>query len=82
MQKQTIPNFGKVIEDAYTQHFRIPYFKMVSWDYAIDYEGNPVLIEANIPTGQIDFDQLNIGPILANTRTEFWIMYIRVNHYR
>jgi hypothetical protein len=55
---------------------------MVSWDYAIDYEGNPVLIEANIPTGQIDFDQLNIGPILANTRTEFWIMYIRVNHYR
>lgn len=63
---QKIPCFDKVIEDAFTQHFRIPYFKMVSWDYAIDYEGDPVLIEANIPTGQIDFHQFNIGPIFGD----------------
>ncbi|WP_161485689.1 hypothetical protein [Gracilibacillus timonensis] len=38
---------------------------MVSWDYAIDKNGDPVLIEANIPTGQIDFHQINIGPIFG-----------------
>nr|WP_262361303.1 hypothetical protein [Gracilibacillus timonensis] len=53
------------MKDAFRQHCRIPYFKMVSWDYAIDKNGDPVLIEANIPTGQIDFHQINIGPIFG-----------------
>lgn len=60
-----IPSYKELIEDAFRQHCRIPYFKMVSWDYAIDKEGDPVLIEANIPTGQIDFHQINIGPIFG-----------------
>lgn len=65
-KNKRIPHFDSVIEDAYTQHYRIPYFKMVSWDYAIDPNGDPVLIEANIPTGQIDFHQFNIGPIFGD----------------
>lgn len=60
-----IPSYTNLINEAFEQHCRIPYFKMVSWDYAIDSEGDPVLIEANIPTGQIDFHQINIGPIFG-----------------
>lgn len=60
-----LPSYKKMIDDAFRQHSRIPYFKMVSWDYAIDKDGDPVLIEANIPTGQIDFHQINIGPIFG-----------------
>lgn len=60
-----VPSYNELINDAFRQHCRIPYFKMVSWDYAIDSEGDPVLIEANIPTGQIDFHQINIGPIFG-----------------
>lgn len=61
-----IPHYRELIDDAFRQHNRIPYFKMVSWDYAIDKDGDPVLIEANIPTGQIDFHQINIGPIFGD----------------
>lgn len=61
-----IPSYEKLIDSAFRQHNRIPYFKMVSWDYAIDKDGDPVLIEANIPTGQIDFHQINIGPIFGD----------------
>ncbi|HEY4601030.1 MAG TPA: sugar-transfer associated ATP-grasp domain-containing protein [Cerasibacillus sp.] len=60
-----VPSYNKLIDDAFRQHSRIPYFKMVSWDYAIDKVGDPILIEANIPTGQIDFHQINIGPIFG-----------------
>lgn len=60
-----LPSYNEMIDDAFKQHCRIPYFKMVSWDYSIDSDGDPVLIEANIPTGQIDFHQINIGPIFG-----------------
>nr|WP_275431594.1 sugar-transfer associated ATP-grasp domain-containing protein [Salinicoccus roseus] len=60
-----IPSYDALINDAKHQHNRIPYFKMVSWDYAIDESGDPVLIEANIPTGQIDIHQINNGPIFG-----------------
>jgi hypothetical protein len=60
-----IPSYDRVIEDVFRQHCRIPYFKMVSWDYAIDKYGDPVLIEVNVPAAQINFHQINIGPIFG-----------------
>lgn len=60
-----IPFFKEIIEDVYRQHYRVPYFKLIFWDYALSPEGIPILIEANIPRGQIDSHQLNNGPIFG-----------------
>lgn len=38
---------------------------MVSWDIAIDKDGDPVLIEANMRKGGINFHQFNNGPMFA-----------------
>lgn len=43
-----IRNFENVLKAAVKMHSAIPQLKMVSWDFTIDYEEKPVLIEANV----------------------------------
>ena len=38
---------------------------LISWDFAVDKDGDPILIEANFTFGEIDFHQLCNGPILG-----------------
>ena len=64
-----IPNFDKVKEMVVKAHLQVPHFRLVSWDIAIDLYDNPILIEANLCDGEIDFHQLNNGP-LFNKDTE------------
>lgn len=64
-KNKVVPHFDKVINHASTMHYKIPYFKFVSWDYSITEDGEPILIEANFPASQIDLHQLNIGPIFG-----------------
>lgn len=64
-QGKQIPFFQKIIDDAKKMHYRIPFFKMISWDYSLTPDGVPILIEGNYPTGQLDLHQLNIGPIFG-----------------
>ena len=42
-----------------------PHFKMVSWDFAVNEHGNPIMIEANLCLGELDFHQLNNGPLFG-----------------
>ena len=37
----------------------------MSWDIAIDEDGNPVLIEANMRKGSVNFHQFNNGPLFG-----------------
>lgn len=60
-----IPNFDKVVNDAKRLHKKLSSFKMVHWDYSISEEGRPILIETNLPVGQMDFHQLNTGPFFG-----------------
>lgn len=60
-----VPFYEKIINDAKRMHYKIPYFKMISWDYSLSPQGDPILIEGNYPAGQIDLHQLNIGPIFG-----------------
>lgn len=60
-----IPSFEKVCELAISCHYMIPHFRLVSWDIAIDKQGDPILIEANLSRGELDFHQLNNGPIFG-----------------
>lgn len=60
-----IPSYDKAIELVKTAHPLIAHFRLVSWDIAIDKSGEPVLIEANMRKGGINFHQFNNGPIFA-----------------
>src|SRR5699024_3046379 len=42
---ESIVNFDLIIDSAISQHRRLPYFNLISWDYGIDELGDPVLIE-------------------------------------
>ena len=58
-----IPNMDKIIAFVEKAAVRIPHFRLVSWDIALREDGEPVLIEANFYDGEIDFHQLNNGPL-------------------
>lgn len=42
-----IPAFGKVLDNVRKLHTRLPYFNLVGWDWGIDSNEEPVLIEWN-----------------------------------
>lgn len=61
-----VPSFDKAVEVAKKAHTLIPHFRLVSWDLAIDAEGDPVLIEANMRKGGINLNQFNNGPLFGD----------------
>lgn len=46
-------------------HRKVPYFRIISWDIAIDKMGEAVLIEYNVHGQDINLHQLNNGPVLS-----------------
>lgn len=75
-----IPNFEKCIETAcYLASRFASVTKLVSWDFSIDEDGNPVLIEANLTYGGIGVHQKCNGPLFGN-RTEELLEYVFDNH--
>lgn len=60
-----IPSFDRAVELVKTAHPLIAHFRLVSWDIAIDKNGAPVLIEANMRKGSINFHQFNNGPMFG-----------------
>lgn len=44
--------------------------RLISWDFAISPEGEPILIEVNLSFGQVDFHQICNGPILQELTDE------------
>lgn len=75
-QEHVIPNFDKCIELAKNLAPRFAYLsRLQSWDIAIDHDGQPTLIEANLTFGQIDFQQMCNGPIFGN-KTEEILRYV------
>lgn len=61
-----IPSYNKAVELVCKAHPLIGHFRLVSWDIAIDESGEPVLIEANMRKGGINFHQFNNGPLLGD----------------
>ena len=59
-----VPSFHKCVETALRLSLRLTNVtKLVSWDFSVDKEGNPILIESNLTGGELDFHQLCNGPI-------------------
>ena len=60
-----IPGFEKAKQMVKKAHPMVPYFKMISWDIAINENAEAVMIEANFIRGELDFHQLNNGPLFG-----------------
>ena len=65
-----IPNFDKCKDLVYRLAPKYPYFRLISWDIALNKDNEPVLIEANLCSGELDFHQLNNGPIFGDETKE------------
>ena len=66
-----IPDFDRFIKLAETLHNRLVNFsKLISWDFAIDAEGDPILIEKNLSEGGLSFHQQCNGPLFGGMTQE------------
>lgn len=61
-----IPCFDGVLELVRKAHPMLPHFRLVSWDIAVNADGEAVLIEANLAKGGLIFNQLNNGPLFGD----------------
>lgn len=69
-----IPSFNECVELAKQLAPRfISYTRLISWDFSVDNYGAPILIEANLTGGQVDFHQLCNGPIWGDLTNEIMI---------
>lgn len=60
-----VPSFEAAKDLVKRAHLYVPHFRMVSWDVAIESDGTPTLIEANLADGQLDLHQLTNGPLFG-----------------
>lgn len=60
-----VPCFDSVLKTAEKAHYDIPVMKLISWDIAIDDEGEAEIIEANFG-GDIRMHQVLTGPIFGD----------------
>ncbi len=60
-----IPSYDKVEALVKKMHPRLGHFRLVSWDIAINEQGEAMLIEANMRKGSINFHQFNNGPLFG-----------------
>ena len=56
-----VQNFNRVLESAVKMHTAIPQLGVINWDYTIDKDEQPVLIEANTSGGSIWLFQMAWG---------------------
>ena len=59
-----IPNFDNVLRRIKELHLQVPYFRMISWDIAIDLNAEPVLLEFNLTAQGIHL-QFADGPLFG-----------------
>lgn len=62
----SVPSFDRVKETAFTLHKKIGAFRLISWDFSVDPNGNPVFIEMNLKYGGTKYHQLGIGPLFGD----------------
>lgn len=72
-----INNFEKVIKAAMRMHAMIPQIGVVGWDFTIDENGQPLLIEANIGTVMFYFCQMSLGIPAFGDRTAEVLQWIK-----
>lgn len=62
-----IPSYDKVVSMAKKCHYRLPFFNIVGWDFCVDVNGDPLLIEWN---ANPDLSQTANGPAFGKYTDE------------
>ena len=60
-----VPGYEKARELVEKEHPMIPHFKLVSFDVAIDENGEAIFIEANFCKGSAEIHEFNNGPLFG-----------------
>ena len=66
-----IPSYDLALKMVEDMHYKVPYFKIISWDIGIDEDNHPVMIEYNTYRQDIRIHQLANGPVFENFLSEF-----------
>lgn len=64
-ENHVIPGLSQILEAVKEHHRLLPHFRLISWDFAIDSHDEPVFIEFNLCGGELDFHQMNHGPLFG-----------------
>lgn len=64
-KESRISGLDKILNLAIQMHSRIPQCAFVGWDFALDYEEEPVFIEANLKCPGVWLQQILSGPIFG-----------------
>lgn len=64
-----VPGFQNLIEVIKKQHLHFPQLRLISWDFSIDADENPVFIEWNMK-GDTQLHQYNNGPLYGEKTRE------------
>lgn len=70
LKSRSIPSYNKIKKAAILLHQKLPYFHLIAWDFAVDSEGEVVLIEMNIKDPGIHTIQVPHGPLFGNRTKE------------
>lgn len=60
-----LPAYGEALALCRNLHQTTPWFDLISWDVAIDERYRPTIIEFNVSDQELDFHQLNNGPLFG-----------------
>ena len=66
-----------IVEVAHRLHGYVPMLKMISWDWSLDENDKPVLIEMNISGQSVWFPQMVNGESFFGENTEFFANMIK-----
>lgn len=61
-----LPSFDKVCQIAVKLHSKMGDFRLISWDFTVAEDGEPVFIEMNIKYGGTMYHQLSSGPFFGD----------------
>ncbi|NLW53077.1 MAG: hexapeptide transferase [Tissierellia bacterium] len=62
-----VPSFDEIINIVKREQLKLPHFKIIGWDFAINQEGKPVFIEYNVCPGS---NQMTCGPAFGDITDE------------
>lgn len=67
---KSIPGYSVVVDVIKRLHIKMPYFKLISWDFAINESENPMIIEYNLSSPNARNHQIYNGPLFGDLTDE------------
>lgn len=58
-----VPEYKKILDIIRKKHKQLPHFKLIGWDFSVDYKSDPVFIEYNTFPGS---NQITCGPTFGD----------------